>query len=141
MDKKNLASIDTHALIKASGDASKRQQKAVWEKSLTGEDAWAKLCKAGGKQGLPDLLSLRETAWDLAGVTDLRYPKWQFDPLVLPYIGQVIEILREAGYTDWRIHDFMVGANELLGESPLDVLRAGGREAVLEAARVDHESY
>ena len=141
MDKKIPAAPDMDALIKASQEASKREQKAVWDKSLTAEDAWTKLRKAGGKQTLDSLLALRETAWDSEGITAVRYPRWQFDRLVLPYVHQVIEILREAGYTDWRIHSFLVGPNELLGESPLDVLRAGGRDAVLEAARVDHESF
>jgi hypothetical protein len=133
--------VDMQALMAASQEATKREQKAAWNKSLSEADAIVKLGKAAGKIKLSTLLSLHETAWDMAGETELRYPKWQFDPLVLPHMSEIIEILKACGYSSWRIHDFMVRDNELLGEVPLQVLREGGHDAVFEAARVDHESY
>jgi sialic acid synthase SpsE len=128
------------ALLAASEAASKQEQKTAWQESLTAEQASVKLKKANSDVALSTLLGLHETAWDWKGETARRYPRWQFDALVLPYLPKIIEALSSTGYSNWRIHSFMTHHCELLDESPLHALRTGRRDAVLEAARVDHES-
>lgn len=137
---KRSTTVDMAALLAASEAASKREQRSAWQESLTAEQAIARLRKAKSDLALAALLGLHETAWDQKGETERRYPNWQFGSLVLPYMPEIITALSSTGYSNWRIHSFMTHHCELLDECPLDALRAGRRDAVLEAARVDHES-
>lgn len=101
-----------------------------------------------------DVLTLAEAAQALgltpAGVTDRsragklivlepaargrRYPAWQFrEELAGGPLEAVLDVLK--GHSSWTIHRFFTTPdNTLEGRTPLEVLRHGDLEAVLEAA-------
>jgi len=67
-----------------------------------------------------------------------RYPAWQFDDNVAASVPQVLAELRHLDA--WRKYVFLVEPEPLLDEAtPLDVLRAGRLERVLQVARVLRE--
>jgi len=66
----------------------------------------------------------------------LLYPAWQITESGAP-LGGLVEVLAELrGHDPWaRARFFVTGNDRLGGNRPLDVLREGALEAVLEAAR------
>jgi hypothetical protein len=66
-----------------------------------------------------------------------RYPVWQFsDSGTLPGLDEVLSILRPR-HDEWMQVAFFLGADHLLdGDSPLDSLKAGKLEQVLNAAQL-----
>jgi hypothetical protein len=62
-----------------------------------------------------------------------RYPLWQFIPSgVVPGLDAVLRLLAEDG--PWFSAAWLLGHNSRLGARPLDALRAGQVEAVVQAA-------
>jgi hypothetical protein len=65
-----------------------------------------------------------------------RYPAWQFEPSgVLPGLEDALSVL--APFDSWMQVAFFVSPNERLqGKTPIEALKAGDLEAVLEAGAV-----
>jgi hypothetical protein len=63
-----------------------------------------------------------------------RYPVWQFTPTgVLPGLVTVLRQLEDQG--SWFIASWLLGHNSRLGARPLDALRQGHTDAVVQAAQ------
>jgi len=63
-----------------------------------------------------------------------RYPLWQFVPSgVLPGLAPVLRQLAADG--PWFSAAWLLGPNSRLGTRPLDILRNGDSDAVMQAAR------
>ena len=71
-----------------------------------------------------------------AGARGRRYPAWQFEDEVA---GRPLEAVLDAlkGLNPWTVYRFFTSPDSTLeGETPLDILRRGEVEAVVEAAKV-----
>jgi len=68
------------------------------------------------------------------GQRGYRYPLWQFVPSgVLPRLAPVLRQLAADG--PWFSAAWLLGPNSRLGTRPLDILRNGDSDAVIQAAR------
>jgi hypothetical protein len=68
---------------------------------------------------------------------EFHYPRWQFTPTgaLLPGIQEVLQLFRS--HDEWRVMSYFLGQRPQLGNRrPLDLLRGGDTEKVLEHARV-----
>jgi len=66
-----------------------------------------------------------------------HYPKWQFNEAgaLLPGIQEVLQLFKSQD--EWRVMRYFLGARQQLdGQRPLDLLRAGNIEAVLAHAQI-----
>ena len=73
-----------------------------------------------------------------------HFPAWQFEQPVLDAMPTILQAF--GSDRTWQAYDFLTRPEPLLaGEVPLNVLRAGGRDAVLgiasAAARMDEGGY
>jgi len=125
----------THLLAQAMAAAANRRRE-VWSDSFYADEAKAALAGASiPDMRLDDLLALA-----LPGETEmLRYPKWQFEPVVLRQLGQIL--LQLEHLSEWNRHAFFTEEHTLLGMTPLNALRAGQRDQVLQAAIATNEDY
>lgn len=68
----------------------------------------------------------------VADTTEIRYPSWQFDPDIFPYLSNILKSLRSS--RPWGIYFFFIQKEPLLqGETPLQALK---RKKCLEVMRV-----
>lgn len=66
-----------------------------------------------------------------------HYPKWQFNEAgaLLPGIQEVLQLFKSQD--EWRVMRYFLGARQQLdGQRPLDLLRAGNIEAVMAHAQI-----
>jgi hypothetical protein len=71
---------------------------------------------------------------------DFHYPKWQFTApgALLPGVQEVLQLFRSED--EWRVMSYFLGKRQQLGDRrPLDLLRAGEKEAVLAHAKLHAE--
>jgi hypothetical protein len=128
-------------LIDASISASKSKRMAQWNDGFTANEAEAALKgsyvldTAGGEILLSSLLSLVLEGDDPTP----RYPRWQFEPVVLRYLP----VLQNALSTldKWTRHSFFLENNELLQMTPVNALRAGMHRQVFAAAVAANDDY
>lgn len=68
---------------------------------------------------------------------EFHYPRWQFTPTgaLLPGLQEVLQLFRS--HDEWRVMSYFLGQRPALDHRrPLDLLREGDTERVLEHARV-----
>lgn len=68
---------------------------------------------------------------------DFHYPKWQFTPsgALLPGVQEILQLFRSED--EWRVMAYFLGKRRQLEDRrPLDLLREGDKEKVLEHARI-----
>lgn len=71
---------------------------------------------------------------------EFHYPQWQFTPAgaLLPGVQEVLQVFRSDD--EWRLMSYFLGKRGQLGDRrPLDLLRNGEKEKVLNHARVHAE--
>lgn len=71
---------------------------------------------------------------------EFRYPQWQFTPTgaLLPGLQEVLQTFRSRD--EWRLMSYFLGLRQQLGNRrPLDLLREGHSDRVLEHARIHAE--
>lgn len=132
MTKSSSATITE--LIAQFKENTKNRHNALYSQFLTTEQAE----KLKGQFDLSQLLSLTTTYYDLTG--EVRYPSWQFEKAVLPYMIEIITIMENYRYK-WYLHDFFTQEHELLKMTPLQALRQNKYQQVLEAAKASNDDW
>ena len=69
--------------------------------------------------------------------TELHYPLWQFDNHMqpLPAVWRLAAVAREFGFTPRSLNSWMTSELPYSGRPPLELLREGGEEEVLQLLR------
>lgn len=85
-----------------------------------------------------ETVNSRRNEGSLLGLTNgtrvVRYPAWQLEGQVLPVMPELLRILNN--FDAWAVYLFITQESPLLdGRSPLEALRAGDRDRVLDAAK------
>lgn len=116
-------------LIAASVAQATARREDVWRDGYTAAQVQEVI---GPRKSLANLfsLSLHE---------QIRYPVWQFEPTVLPYVPVILKALSRLN--TWTVHSFFTQPHELLDCSPLEALRRGQHQQVLQAAIASNDDY